>query len=89
MSDTSTFTQCTYITRNGPCTKRGYGGRCHHHKRKTSHTACLSGCGRYTVSQTGYCNKCGWHQEAVSHRMRAHQRKYDAELDAMVEELLA
>ena len=83
-----TFTQCTYIMRNGPCTKRGYGGRCHHHKSKTSHVACLSGCGRNTISQTGYCNKCGWHQEAVSHRMLAHQRKQAAEWDAYIDECM-
>ena len=88
MTGSDTFTQCTYIMRNGPCTKRGYGGRCHHHKSKTSHVACLSGCGRNTISQTGFCNKCGWHQETVSHRMLAHQRKQVAEWDAYIDECM-
>jgi hypothetical protein len=84
--------QCTYLRRDGPCTKRGYGGRCHAHKNSPSHVPCRSGCGRFTLSKTRYCNKCGpgvnGHQQVVALQMRKMQLKYDAELDACVDELL-
>ena len=93
MVESTSVTQCTYFRRDGPCSRRGYGGRCHFHKLAPTHVACRSGCGRYTLSKTRYCNKCGpgvnGYQQVVSLQMLAKQRKYDEELDAAVEELLA
>ena len=84
--------QCTYFRRDGQCTKRGYGGRCHAHKNSPSHVPCRSGCGRYTLSKTRYCNKCGpgvnGHQQVVALQMRKDQLKYDAELDSVIEQRL-
>ena len=59
MVSTPETTQCTYVKRTGcRCPNQGYNGRCHSHKKSTSHTLCRHGCGRGTLSVTEYCNKC-------------------------------
>ena len=84
--------QCTYFRRDGPCTQRGFGGRCHAHKNSPSHVPCRSGCGRYTLSKTRYCNKCGpgvnGHQQVVALQMRKKQLQCEAEWDAYIDECM-
>ena len=104
-------TQCTYVKRAGRCPNQCYNGRCHTHKRSTSHTLCRNGCGRGTLSVTAFCNKCEPGQSGLQgfilQRMRRiaklhpataaqsaeapelQRKRYDAELDACVDELLA
>ena len=51
---------CDYNKRTGRCGRRCFGDRCNLHKGKESQRKCPAiGCTLYTVSKTGYCNKCG------------------------------
>ena len=79
-------TQCTYVKRTGKrCPNQGYNGRCHSHKRSTSHTLCRHGCGRGTLSVTKYCNKCepcqSGMQGFILQRMRREAKQAQGDLD--------
>ena len=57
-----------------------------------SHVPCRSGCGRYTLSKTRYCNKCGpgvnGHQQVVALQMRKKQLQCEAEWDAYIDKCM-
>ena len=95
--------QCTYIKRAGSrCTNLGYNCRCHFHKNSTSHSLCHNGCGRGTLSITGYCKQCDELQDYYLQRRRqqaklqrgdqadaeAKQKKLEAEWDAYIDECI-
>ena len=79
-------TQCTYVKRAGRCPNQCYNGRCHTHKRSTSHTLCRNGCGRGTLSVTVFCNKCDPGQSGLQgfilQRMRRNAKLHPAEAEA-------
>ncbi len=87
-----TTKRCTYLKRDGPCLKMSYTGRCHAHRTSTSHIPCAAECGRNTLSWTGFCNKCGpgknGHQEVARSTLRKRQIRWQAEMDAYLEELI-
>ena len=91
MSNTK-LTQCTYVKRDGLCTRQCYDGRCWQHKHRESHKPCQE-CGHGTRSLSEYCRLCapnvGGLQVTVMKRLLRERKRYDAALDACVDELLA
>jgi hypothetical protein len=81
---TSPYTQCEYISRNGVCGRRCYGGRCFSHRTRKSHTWCLKDCGRATQSRTGYCSHCGWSQNDHGHKLKRQEREMEAYVDEVL-----
>ena len=83
---------CEYVKRDGVCGRTCYDGRCWQHKTRMSHRPCHNGCGRGTLSQSGYCRTCadnnGGLQATVTKQIYRGRKKLEAEWDAYIVECM-
>ena len=86
---TDPYTTCDFIKLAGPCGKRCFGGRCHAHRKRESHTLCAKGCGQGTRSKTGFCSHCGWAQNDAGHRLKKEREAMDEFITSYLAEIYA
>ena len=80
----SPYTTCEYLGLKGTCGRRCFGGRCSIHRKKTSLSPCLEGCGRGTASVTHYCHGCGNQQFIALRRLKKHTISMEAVIDEVL-----